>query len=213
MSCSKQEPAPKISDPKLLREDVEFINLTKETYDYLDYLANVIKEQKLNKSEVLLRLQKIQSKNVSSESQMDLIDSLFKTKISDRLVKHIKVYTELSAKLNSRYISFSEDVIAEECARVLARSTKGSLKNREMSFQEKTMLYTEPIGDIDCGWRYYLCAGAATAGAILCHGACDATAIPLTAGIGIGACVFACGTLQSYAMVECADKYCSTKNN
>jgi hypothetical protein len=89
-----------------------------------------------------------------------------------------------------------------------------STMNREV---EKVMATKAPKTDdnntvtlaaADCGWRYYLCASAATAGAILCHGACEGTAIASTAGLGIPACVFACGTMQAYLIVECGDKYC-----
>lgn len=59
-----------------------------------------------------------------------------------------------------------------------------------------------------CGWRYYLCGAAATVGAILCHAACDGTALATTAGLGIPACVAACGTAQAYALVQCSDTYC-----
>lgn len=64
------------------------------------------------------------------------------------------------------------------------------------------------LGTEKCGWRYYLCAGAATSGAILCHGACSGTAIATTAGLGIPACVAGCGIMQAYLIVECGDKYC-----
>jgi len=61
----------------------------------------------------------------------------------------------------------------------------------------------------DCGWRYYLCASAATAGAILCHGTCESSAIATTAGLGIPACVALCSTLEIEAMVQCHDSYCN----
>lgn len=60
----------------------------------------------------------------------------------------------------------------------------------------------------DCGWRFYVCSGAATAGAILCHAGCDTTALATTAGLGIPACVAICGTLQVWALVQCTDSYC-----
>ena len=66
--------------------------------------------------------------------------------------------------------------------------------------------------DYSCGWRYYLCAGAATAGAILCQGGCDTTALAFTAGFGIPACVVLCGTLQVAAIATCADNYCPNNN-
>lgn len=43
-----------------------------------------------------------------------------------------------------------------------------------------------------CSWRYYLCAAAATAGAILCHAACEPTALATTDGLGIYACLLSC---------------------
>ena len=60
-----------------------------------------------------------------------------------------------------------------------------------------------------CDWRYYLCSGASTAGAILCHASCETTALATTAGLGIPACVVACGTLQAFAIVQCSDSYCN----
>lgn len=67
------------------------------------------------------------------------------------------------------------------------------------------------VEDSGCNWRYYVCMAAATAGAILCHAACDTTALALTAGAGIPACFLLCASLQTYAGIECGDKYC-TKN-
>jgi len=57
---------------------------------------------------------------------------------------------------------------------------------------------------VDCGWRYNLCSGAATAGSIACHGSCDIA----TVGLGIPACIEICGMMEVYALVVCADIYC-----
>ncbi len=57
------------------------------------------------------------------------------------------------------------------------------------------------------GWRYGLCIAAAVAGSVLCHAGCDTTALATTAGLGIPACVWACGTLQVMASVQCYDSY------
>lgn len=60
----------------------------------------------------------------------------------------------------------------------------------------------------DCSWKYYGCSAAATAGAILCHAGFDTTALATTAGLGIPACVLACGTLQAWAIIECEERFC-----
>lgn len=53
-----------------------------------------------------------------------------------------------------------------------------------------------------------LCIVAPSATAVLCHAACDTTALATTAGLGIPACVLACGLVQVYMSVECMDKHC-----
>ena len=67
--------------------------------------------------------------------------------------------------------------------------------------------YVEDVSG-GCNWRYYACSSAATAGAILCHAACETTALATTAGLGIPACVALCSAGQAWAIILCADTYC-----
>jgi len=104
--------------------------------------------------------------------------------------------------LKTEYKSITQELLEKECAEVL--SNKFGKRKKYSGIASSEMKAS------DCGWRYYLCAGAATAGAILCHGACETTAIVTTAGLGIPACILLCGTLQAFAFVQCGDSYCSS---
>jgi hypothetical protein len=197
-SCSKNQNSNKMEDPNNLSEDKAFIQLATETYDYLLFVSNNLKQVKLTQSEIQNNLAKIQAQTLNYEEQMKSIDLLFKNSFSIRLEKHMKTYVLIWKDLNSRYSDISQEILEKECAEVL--SNKFSNSNRDVNAKK------------DCGWKFYLCAGAATAGAVLCHAGCETTALATTAGLGIPACVAACGTLQAWAIVQCEEKYCTESN-
>lgn len=200
--CSKKQTSPKLEDPNNLSEDELFVELVTETYDYLLVVTDNIKKGNMKQIEVQNGLQAIQAKNLSYDDQMKEIDILFKSDFSVRLQSHMKTYDKIWNTLKKKYKNISPDILSSECSDVLFKKySKNNTANVGLGSRESFAL--------DCGFRYYLCAGAATAGAILCHAACDTTAVATTAGLGIPVCVAACGTIQAYAMVVCADSYCS----
>lgn len=200
-SCTKIDTTINLDKNTKLSEDKAFIDLTVETYEYLIFIANQTTTKNLSFSILNKKLSELQNKNLPFLDQMVNIDLIFKGNVSERLYQHMKVYKKNWLDIRSRYTNLNRDVLERECAEVLAKKFGKELNNENQNL-------LEPSGG--CGWRYYLCSGAATAGAVLCHAACDTTALATTAGLGIPVCVLACGTLQAFAMVQCSDNYCPT---
>lgn len=207
IGCSKDKgnsTNEKLKDPNNLSEDKAFIDLTKETYGYLLFISTTVKSNSLSLPTVQTQLYDLQSKNLTFTEQMNNIDIIFKGNFSTRLNEHMIAYKKNWEYIKSKYSTIHQNVLEKECAEVLANNyTK---QNGSKNVAKKLALVE------DCNWRYYLCAGAATAVAILCHAGCDTTALALTWGLGIPACVALCGTLQVLAIVQCHDTYCTPIN-
>jgi hypothetical protein len=202
--CSKNTINEKLYDPTNLSNDEKFIELATETYDFINFLSQKVKQNSLKLTSLQQQLSQLQNENLSFDEQMTAIDKIFKGKISVRLATHMKIYSTNWKLIKASYSSIPVEILNKECAEVLRNKTKKT--NNNVAFREYDE-FIEPEGG--CGWRYYLCSGAATAGAILCHAGCDTTALATTAGAGIPICVALCGTLQVWAISQCNDNYCS----
>lgn len=200
-ACTKQSTEKQLKNQALLNKDETFIAMVNETNDYLIFLASRIKViSHFSKSELNTKLSELLSKNLSFDRQMKEIDVLFKTTVSKRLQNHMIVIQKSMKEIENNYGKIDVEILNREVEKVIAL--------KALKINDSNM---KPLAAPDCNWRYFLCSGAATAGAILCHGGCEATAIATTAGLGIPACVAACGTLQAWAIIECGDRFCSTK--
>lgn len=184
------------ADAKKLNENKMFIKLVLETSSFLEFLSQTAKTNSLNMTDVSNKLNDVREKNLSYEDQMIEINRLFKSSVSFRLIKHMKTYKETWPLLLKTYKNISSEVLISEAAEVIYESRYSSENNIRATAM------------VDCGWRYSLCIAAATMGAIICHAGCDTTALATTAGLGIPACIAACGTLQVFAGVQCYDNYC-----
>lgn len=187
-----------LENPTKLNEDKPFIELTTKTYEYLLFISNNIKSNSLSLPILQTQLSDLQTKNLPFSEQMARIDVIFKANLSQRLYEYMKVYKNNWEDIKSNYAPISQEILEKECAEVLSNRYQ-----KQQSLGNMTQRAAR-----DCGWRYYLCAAAATAGAVACHAACDGTALATTAGLGIPACVALCGTAQAYGLVVCGDSYC-----
>jgi hypothetical protein len=202
--CSKNAINEKLKEPSNLNDDVTFIELTTDTYDFINFLSQNVKQNSLKFTSLQQQLSQLQNENLSFDEQMTAIDKIFKGTISVRLATHMKIYSTNWNLIKAAYSTIPVEILNKECAEVLRNKAKKINKN--VAFRE----YDEFIeSEGGCGWRYYLCSGAATAGAILCHAGCDTTALATTAGVGIPVCVALCGMLQVWAISQCYDNYCS----
>ncbi len=201
VGCEKQTSEEKYRDPKELSEDKTFISLTIDMRDFVNLLTETVKAKSLSIYSVHSQLLELKNQNKTSQEQLIKIDKIFKTTISNKINEHMLFFSENWQIIKNKYGPISQEILEKECLEVL-KLDRGSKSNSNVSI--KTMV-------ADCGWRFSVCVGAATAGAILCHAGCDTTALALTAGLGIPACVALCGTGQVMAGVACYDNYCSIK--
>lgn len=204
--CSKKQVVYNSTDVTKLNENKAYIKLTLETNSFLQYLSETAKAKSLYLPDVIKRLNTIRYKNLSFDDQMREIDKIFTTDVSTRLFTHMTTYSETWPEINKNYTNISKEILESEATEVLN-------DNRQLGLQLQIKSYSTNNIKVslvaDCGWRYSLCVGAATAGAILCHAGCETTALATTAGLGIPLCVAACGTIQAYAGMECFDNYCN----
>jgi hypothetical protein len=210
MACSKQnedfsiEETPsstiiqKSVDAVELSKDQSFIELVAEMNNYNDYLKDIIYKNSLSISDVQISLNELQNKKLSNESRLNEINSIFKSPISERLVSNIRVLSEKWSKLEKKYNNLNEKILTDAYVKI---------RQKKSSNVQKIMVAPPVV----CGWRYDLCLAGSFATAVLCHAGCDTTALATTAGLGIPACVAACGILQVYTSVQCYDAYCKAE--
>lgn len=203
VACDKHSNNKQFKEQTLLNEDEVFISLIKETNEYLEFLASNLKSNSVDRTKINQQLSELQSKNLPFDNQLEMIDLIYKAKVSTRLKEHMVVFKKNMDYIESNYGNIDQDVLKKEAEEVLnPKITKPS-----MDINGNPLTILDDSGG-DCTWRYFGCSAAATAGAVICHAGCDATALAATAGLGIPACVAACGTLQAWAIVECADRFC-----
>ncbi len=196
-ACEKNGVKNEFKDQSLLSEDKNFVTLVTETHDYLKFLATNLKANAISQAQLNSQLVELQARNLSFDKQMNEIDVIFNMQVSVRLKNHMVTYRKSMDQLNRLYGVIDPNTLIKETEEVMSKIVP------KQSEGEVRILRAD-----DCGWRYYGCAGAATAGAILCHAGCDTTALATTAGLGIPACVLACGAVQAWMIVECADRFC-----
>ncbi len=197
--CSKHNEKQIKLDPVLLNKDPDFIKITTEMNSFLGYIRQTIRENGISQKIIVDDLALLQSKNLSYEAQMIALDKIYKTNLSGKLQEHMKVYAKIWPEITSRYGLIDQHTLDKECAEVIQEKMTSYTHKREAS---TGILFVDEFAGADCGWRYSLCVGAATAGAILCDAACATTTLAMPV------CVLACATLQAYAGVQCYDAYC-----
>ncbi len=197
--CSKQSDEAFNSESKLqeinrkainsdeLSNDPDFIKLVFEMDTFNNYLKEVISDNTLTSSNVQYSLNELQNKNLSYEVQLNQINSIFNTPISDRLVSHMNNFSVERKTLSNKYNNLNEKVLSDSYIKV---------KEKEMN-----------VNYASKGWRYKLCLSVAFAGAVLCHAGCNTTALATTAGLGIPACIALCGIIQVGLSADCYDNY------
>jgi hypothetical protein len=206
IGCAKKSVIEIPADASKLNENKAYIKLTLETNSFLQFLSETAKTNSLSLPDVIKRLNLIKSKNLSFENQLIEIDRIFKTNVSSRLLNHMRTYSETWPEINKSYKNIPLEMFEKEASEVLYDNIQSKTQNQIISYSVDKNIKANKAND--CGWRYSLCVGAATAGAILCHAGCETTALATTAGFGIPICVAACGTLQAYAGLQCYEHYC-----
>jgi phosphoglycerol transferase MdoB-like AlkP superfamily enzyme len=199
IACEKQETKIEIKNQSLLNEDQNFIALVTETNEFLNFLAANIKDKNLNQSDVIQQIDLLKSDHLSLENQMNQIDIIFKAPVSERLKKHLNIYKNNMSQIVKEYGHLDNAIFTKEIEQVLSTILPNQMDNDTMTFSIA-----------GCSWKYFGCSAASTAAAILCHASCDATALATSAGLGIPACVIACGAVQAWLIVECEEKYCNS---
>lgn len=174
----------------VLSQNRNFLNISNEMHNYSQFIKETIKKNKLSSSEVTNQIDIILNSGLSSDDQIIELSTLLETDLSERIRENARVIDSNWKILNSEFDNLNEQLLTD-------------------TFNYGLNLDNQTFARADCGWRYSLCLGGAFAGAVLCHAGCDTTALALTAGLGIPACVAACGTLQVFASVQCYDSYCS----
>jgi hypothetical protein len=173
-----------------LSSDKNFEKLVIEMETFKSFVSECILSNSLDINEVTNNLNNIEQ-GLTYEENMNEVNKIFKKDVSERLKLHISTYNEKIEILSQKYNMKDESLIKQSYETAYNRLAGGG------------QLEAGP-----CGWRFNLCVIAAGAGAVLCHAGCDTTALAATAGLGIPACVYLCGTLQVAASAQCYDTYC-----
>lgn len=172
-----------------LAQNENFLNISNEMNSYSQFIIEKIKNNKLPPSEIFYKIDSISNSGLSNNEQITQLSLLLETDVSER-IKQNDIIIDFNWKmLDSEFDNLNLELLTDA-----------------FNFSKKNQTYSRVKGS--CGWRYSVCLGAAYAGAVLCHAGCDTTALATTAGLGIPACVAACGTLQIFASVQCYDSYC-----
>ena len=180
------------SDTNNLSEDINFIELVNEMESFKLYIQETIKNKNLDINNVQIELNSLNNLNLDYKTQTEKINLIFKTDVSEKYLKHIEIFNKNWKHINNKFpkldIKDLENAYSITLGKVDVGISSGS--------------------GSDCGWRYSACIVTAGAAAVICHAGCDTTALATTAGLGIPACVWACGTIQVYASIQCHDTYC-----
>jgi hypothetical protein len=176
----------------LLSKDKNFILIVDESIEFNQFLNQTIEKNSLSIKDLQLNLSelKIDDDNINSNSKK--INEIFKSNVSEKLVEHNEIYFTNLKILNEKYKELSE--------KTLKLAFENVIKTRAGD--------PENIVFGKCGWRYNLCLAADFAATAVCHAGCNTTALATTAGLGIPACVWACGTMMVFLGVQCYDNYC-----
>ena len=189
-----------------MNEDEKFKKLTIDTYNTLLFFSQKIKSNSFKVKSLQRDIKNIENKNLNFDDQMKKLNEIFKENVSVNIERYMRIYSTNWEVIKSEYGNISPNLLENECLEIIKDIIDRKVSS-EYRMGEDEIKSTIGSGG-DCPWKYYLCAAAATAGAILCHGGCDTTALAVTAGLGIPACVALCVTLQAAALVQCQDNYC-----
>jgi hypothetical protein len=179
---------------KDLSEDPNFINLVIEMESFKTEIKQVIANNNLSVNAVESKLSNLISLNLDYQAQMDSINNIFNTNVSAIYIEHDGKFNNYWPKIEDAYPNLDEPSIADAYLSVLNKMETGG--------------GGPGGGSIGCSWKYSLCVVAVGATAILCHSGCSAGALATTAGFGIPACVWLCGTIQVAGSVACFDEFC-----
>lgn len=183
----------RIISSKELSEDSDFIKLVDEMDSFAIYIKQTTDNNNLSLTDVQTELENLKNQKLTYDEQLNEINDIFETPVSEKLVSHMENFSIRWGILKDKYENLDEAILTDAFNQV---------------FEKRDVSIGGMPGQGGCGWRYNVCLAATYAGAVLCHGACDTTALATTAGFGIPACVMACGTLQVYGVMQCYDTYC-----
>lgn len=172
---------------QLVEEDA-FKRISKEMTDFSNLIVNALTSQNIPREEVISQIKEIQNSRLSIEEQSEKLEKLLNIDFLENGINANVISKNLEI-LNSKYIGIEEELLTE--------TFELYFENKILESQSR-----EEVGE--CGWRFYLCSAAAISGGVLCLGGCTAG----TAGVGAPGCLYLCGTLQTFAIVECSDKFC-----
>ena len=137
--------AQEVPTDTLLNEDENFIQLTIEMYDFSNYLLKIAEDNSLDLEEVQAQITALKEENLSAEEELNELQKIFKTDISGRFNEHVEKFNTLWPPLQERCNALTPEAFELEIEQVF--------RNAEI----------QSFGL--CGWRYYGCMAAATAGA------------------------------------------------
>lgn len=195
-----------------LHQDVNFVSLVEQTKEIIEQTANKIKAEKLSSDELVKQINIVSGKNISLQNKT--ICCLFGNDLYAKFLQYNSSFSINWNTIKEKYGSqLTEANIEKECL-IYFKERKALLNIRNLN-TISTNSYTPFVagGEVDspCSWGYYVCIAGAAAAAIICHGSCEGSAIALTAGLGIPACVALCVTIQSAASLACWQSFCDPK--
>jgi len=187
-----------------LSSDTNFIKVINLEQELNNFILMLAESKGITVLELKKKMDTLKDKDLHSTKSNKLMYEYIGTDNIKYLTEYAKDYSITWNKLNLKYNYISMQSIDEACKEVFAKrynnmTGTGSFSN---SISTNSLITVNRIND--CGWRFSLCMGAATAGAILCHVGC----IGGTAGLAAPVCVVLCATLEAAAGVACIDNYC-----
>lgn len=217
-------------DSKDLSLDENFKTMVLSTESLIEVIAEEAKAKQLNLAMIQQKLGQLQSEG--QFIQIDKMNELFKSDLTAVLKNHMTAVRNWDA-MKKKYSNVNAQLIEDATKKVLFNKLLDHLpipsskievlkkkywdtdvSKLEEASQEILMeyYYAEDSYDYCKWWKYTICSIGVTAGAILCHAACDTTALATTAGLGIPVCFALCLSVQTAGMLECAERYCPLNN-
>jgi hypothetical protein len=193
VACERQQVK---EDPNLLSDDENFVQLVTETQEFMMFLATEIQAKSLPKSTLIESLMELEALNLCFDQQMTSIDKIFQGNVSVHLKSYMETFRKNWQQLLRNYGQIDPTILSIETEEVFLEIALNANNGYDVALGE------------DCSWRYFFCAAAATSAAMLCHGACSGSAIAVTAGLGIPACIILCASIQVYMFIQCEVAHC-----
>lgn len=171
-----------------LIEEESFRKIAKEMTDFSGLIINALTSQEIPRQEVISQIKKIENSRLSVEEQAKKLGKLLNIDFLENGVNTNVISKNLEI-LNSKYTGIEEQLLTETF---------------ELYFEKNSLELQSREGVGECGWRFYLCSAAAIAGGTICLGGCTVG----TAGVGAPGCLYLCGIIQTFAIVQCSDLFC-----